>query len=338
VATLGDIFISYRRDDAAGFARALHEQLVTRFPGRRVFMDVEAIEPGLPFAEVIQRAIGECAVLLVLIGQRWLEPRANGQPRLFDPQDFVRLEITAALKRNVRVIPVLLEGTPMPLAAALPEPLQPLVERNAIELGNSRFSADIERLASVVRRSLGDESPNAVRRRPIVALAIGGPALLAGGAAAWWWAGPHSSSLLHERRQGGWRFCAKCSSLFFDGYAEKGACPAGAMHSAQGYNFVLRHEAPKTSNEQTDWRFCRKCAAMFYDGTNDKGVCAAGGAHNAEGFNFSLPHDAPIPGQRAWRYCRKCSVMFFDGYPEKGRCAAGLAHTAAGFEFVLPFA
>ena len=136
----GLIFISYRREDSAGFARAIYDQLVSRFSKARVFMDVDAIEPGLAFDEVIARAVGRCEVVLVMIGKRWLEPNAGGEPRINDPKDFVRVEIIAALSRNVRVIPVLLDGAVMPTEEVLPEPLRPLSRRNAIEVGNTRFS------------------------------------------------------------------------------------------------------------------------------------------------------------------------------------------------------
>lgn len=148
------IFISYRRDDAAGYARAIYEELTERFPPESVFMDVDAIEPGLPFDEVIRDAVGQCKVLLVLIGARWLAPGPDGRSRLEDERDFVRLEIAAALARDIRVIPVLLDGTPMPRESDLPQALHALVWRNAIELSNSRFDADVARLTEVLARVL----------------------------------------------------------------------------------------------------------------------------------------------------------------------------------------
>lgn len=155
---MGNVFISYRRDDAAGYARAIYEALTERFSPERVFMDVDAIEPGLPFDEVIRDAVGKCEVLLVLIGARWLAPRSEGGTRLDDERDFVRIEIAAALARKIRVIPVLLDGAPMPKEAELPEPLRGLVWRNAIELSNTRFNADIDRLAEVLAKVLGEEA------------------------------------------------------------------------------------------------------------------------------------------------------------------------------------
>lgn len=148
------VFISYRRDDAAGYARAIYEELTERLPPDAVFMDVDAIEPGLPFDEVIRNAVGQCKVLLVLIGARWLAHGADGRSRLEDERDFVRLEIAAALARKIRVIPVLLDGTPMPKEAELPEALHGLVWRNAIEVSNTRFNSDVERLFQVLTKVL----------------------------------------------------------------------------------------------------------------------------------------------------------------------------------------
>ena len=154
--TSGQIFISYRRDDAAGYARALYDRLVQHFSPERVFMDVDAIEPGLPFDEAIQRALNQCEVLLVVIGKRWLDAPAGKAPRINDPEDFVRREIAAALARDIRVIPLLLDGARMPTAADLPEPLKALARRNALEVSNSRFQADTERLITTVRKALGE--------------------------------------------------------------------------------------------------------------------------------------------------------------------------------------
>lgn len=168
---MGKVFISYRREDAAGYARAIYEELTERFTADRIFMDVDAIEPGLPFDEVIRNAVGQCEALLVLIGARWLAPQPDGKTRLEDERDFVRLEIAAALARNIRVIPVLLDGTPMPREAELPEALRGLVWRNAIEVSNTRFTSDVDRLAQVLAKVL--DGP-ALARAPDVAPA--GPA------------------------------------------------------------------------------------------------------------------------------------------------------------------
>ncbi len=153
----GQIFISYRRDDSAGYTRALYDRLVRQFSKERVFMDVDAIEPGIPFDESIQRALDQCEVLLVVIGKRWMDNQAGVAPRIHDPKDFVRLEIAAALSRNIRVIPILLDGASMPTEEELPEPLRALARRNALEVSNSRFDADIETLIGVIRTVVDDK-------------------------------------------------------------------------------------------------------------------------------------------------------------------------------------
>lgn len=154
----GYIFISYRRDDSAGYARAIYDQLVQHFSRERIFMDVDAIEPGFPFDEAIERAVGQCEILLAMIGRRWMEQQAGAGPRINDPKDFVRLEIAAALSRNIRVIPVLLDGASMPAEEALPEPLRALARRNALEVSNSRFKSDMERLLGAVSKALGESN------------------------------------------------------------------------------------------------------------------------------------------------------------------------------------
>jgi hypothetical protein len=154
----GQIFISYRRDDSAGYARALYDRLVQHFSKERVFMDVDAIEPGLPFDEAIKRALDRCEVLLVVIGKRWMDSQAGTGLRINDPKDFVRLEIAAGLSRDIRVVPVLLDGARMPTEGELPEPLCELARRNAIEISNSRFDSDTESLILAVRKALGESA------------------------------------------------------------------------------------------------------------------------------------------------------------------------------------
>jgi len=126
--------------------------------------------------------------------------------------------------------------------------------------------------------------------------------------------------------------------MFFDGAPQKGVCPAGGGHVAQGFGFVLPHDVPETGSAQAAWRFCPQCFGMFFDGAPQKGVCPAGGGHVAQGFGFVLPHDVPETGtaQAAWRFCPQCFGMFFDGSPDKGVCPAGRGHVAQGFVFVLP--
>jgi hypothetical protein len=141
------IFISYRRDDSSGFAGRLYDRLVAQYGPDRVFMDIDTIRPGHDFAEDIERALSESLACIVLIGRQWESiTDAEGRRRLEDPTDFVRLEVAAAIRRGVIVIPVLVQGASPPSSASLPEELRPLARRQAIELSNERWHYDVSRL------------------------------------------------------------------------------------------------------------------------------------------------------------------------------------------------
>src|SRR5918995_225118 len=152
----GRIFISYRREETAYPAGWLYDRLIDRYGGQ-VFKDVDSIELGDDFVEVITRAVGSCDVLLALVGEEWLTiTDEDGRRRLDDPDDFVRVEIEAALTRNVRVIPILVDGARMPRADELPASLARLVRRHALELSPARFEYDTGRLLTVLDRTLTD--------------------------------------------------------------------------------------------------------------------------------------------------------------------------------------
>lgn len=114
-------------------------------------MDIDTIEPGLDFVAVIREAVGSCDALIAVIGRQWLTSAdAVGQRRLDNPEDFVRVEITAALKRNIRMIPVLVQGAPIPRSTDLPGVLQSLSQRNALGISDTRFHSDVDRLIEVL--------------------------------------------------------------------------------------------------------------------------------------------------------------------------------------------
>ena len=152
------IFVSYRHDDAAYPAGWLVDRLAGRFGAGRVFKDVDSIQLGDDFVEDIMAAVGSCAVLLAVIGVGWLTATGeDGRRRLDDPGDFVRLEIEAALARDVRVIPVLVDGARMPRAADLPASLEGLVRRQALELNPGSF--DTSRLLRMLDSALAGTRP-----------------------------------------------------------------------------------------------------------------------------------------------------------------------------------
>ena len=182
------IFISYRRDDTAGYARAIYDELAQHFTAERVFIDVDDIGAGQAFDEVIQRAMGESQVLLVMIGKRWLGEREGLPARITEADDFVRLEVAAGLAKGMRVIPLLLDGAAMPAAAQLPELVRPLARRNALEIGNTRFRADMDRLVTALRDALGEPAaaPSPPRSKKALWWGLAGALLLVGGLAALW--------------------------------------------------------------------------------------------------------------------------------------------------------
>jgi hypothetical protein len=155
------IFISYRRQDSQSAAGRLADHVKEQLPGVPVFRDVETIEPGVDFTEAIGRALQSCGVLLAVIGPHWTSVTdTGGRRRLDNAHDYTRLEIVTALQRsNVRVIPVLVEGAQMPEPADLPEDLQPLCRRNAIELTDKRWSYDVSQLIETLKKTLGVEPP-----------------------------------------------------------------------------------------------------------------------------------------------------------------------------------
>jgi len=181
-AAAGRIFISYRRSEADFPAGWLYDHLVAQFGRDQVFKDVDSIEPGEDFAEVIADAVGSCDVLLVLIGDRWLTiSDEDGKRRLDDPSDLIRLEIEAALARNVRVIPILVGRTGMPPAEQLPASLVRLARRQALELSPSRFKSDMARLLRALDKTLVEEQARrGVEEPPNGRVDAGGAGELAG--------------------------------------------------------------------------------------------------------------------------------------------------------------
>ncbi len=149
------IFISYRRDDASAYAGRLYDGLSLRFPDQ-VFMDVDTIEPGVDFVERIEESVGSADVLIAVIGRDWASAvDEDGQRRLEQPDDFVRLEVATALERNIRVIPVLVGGASYPHADELPDDLDGLTRRNGLELSDFDWKGGTQRLVEAIEGVLG---------------------------------------------------------------------------------------------------------------------------------------------------------------------------------------
>lgn len=157
----GKIFISYRREDSIDVTGRIYDRLEQAIPAEDIFMDVDSIPPGVDFRVHIDRAIAESALMLVVIGRNWATARDSaGFRRLDDPGDFVRLEIEAAMRCELPIIPLLVHNAAMPAADSLPAPLAPLVYRNAIPVrSGADFRRDMERVLKAVElyRPVGRE-------------------------------------------------------------------------------------------------------------------------------------------------------------------------------------
>lgn len=180
-------FISYRRDDTRWQAERVYAAIERAAGPGSVFMDIAGIAPGVDFDAELNRQLAGCEVMLALIGARWLDARnADGSPRLFDEDDFVRREIATGLARDVRVVPVLFDGAPPPPAERLPDDIRPLASRQALEIDVDRFDTDMARLLrglGVGPRRTGQLGVGAFSATLALAAGIGGYALIAPGPA-----------------------------------------------------------------------------------------------------------------------------------------------------------
>lgn len=158
------IFINYRRDDTRGEAGRLMDSLTEYMGEGRVFRDIEGIEGGANFEEVLQESVGSANALIVLIGPNWLNAtNSAGERRLDNPDDWVAKEIIAAMDKGLPVYPVLVEDAQMPHADELPEGLKPLARYNAVNLSDKRWHFDVTRLAKVIAFDL----PGSVAERTL---------------------------------------------------------------------------------------------------------------------------------------------------------------------------
>ena len=143
-----------------GPAGRLHDRLAQTFGRNNLFMDVDHIPAGVDFVDYLHSQVAACDVFLAVIGPNWLDAKDDDGRRRFDnPDDFVTIEIAAALARNIRVIPVLVDGARTPKADKLPDSIKPLVRRNAVEVRNTNFGRDAEALANKVREALKNARP-----------------------------------------------------------------------------------------------------------------------------------------------------------------------------------
>jgi hypothetical protein len=203
------IFISYRREGTSAHAGRLHDLLVagvedqTGFSHDQIFMDIDTIAPGDDFRKVIAAAVAGCDVLLAVIGRQWTTVKEARRRRLDNPADYVRLEIEAAVKREIPVVPVLVDHAKMPKESELPSSMADLAYRNAVELSDIGWHQDVGRLlgslkkrestkaevsrtrkattprkqGGTARRKASTSSATDASKRKVVASRLGGPSV-----------------------------------------------------------------------------------------------------------------------------------------------------------------
>ena len=186
----GKIFISYRRDDTRADARSVDQRLRNAFGGDRIFFDVDTIQKGKDFRKVLAQALDTSNVLLAIIGPTWLSGKdATGRRRIDDPNDFVRLEIGSALKRDIAVIPVLVGGAKMPLEQDLPADLKGLVYRQVAIITHDNFPRDVDGIERDIAALIGGGKRRAGGAGKRLGMAATLVALLITGAVAASWLG-----------------------------------------------------------------------------------------------------------------------------------------------------
>jgi len=157
------IFLSYRRGDSADMSGRIFDHLERRFGRERLFMDVDSIPLGDDFRRRIDEALDQSGVLLAVIGDQWLSATARSGTvrRLDDPDDYVAVEIAAALAKQIPVIPVLVGNARMPQPSELPAPLSAISYRNAAEVRSGRdFPMYVGRLIEAVEHLLSTPAPH----------------------------------------------------------------------------------------------------------------------------------------------------------------------------------
>ncbi len=243
------VFLGYRRGDAGGYAGRLTDVLLQRLGSRSVFQDVTAISPGEDYTLAIDRALADCDAALVVIGPGWLTAASpEGTRRLFEPGDYVRLELARMLRRDIRVIPVLVGGAALPTAADLPSELQGLARRQAVVLHDETWHQDVDGL---VRSLHGEPTVQTKRNRRWLLFGTVALVLLALGAAAWWRWGPSSG-----QQAGSQQTIAPCTPPAGDGWRsiELSKNPTGTRSRTGGGRLIFKVKDAHWRAHNGEWQ------------------------------------------------------------------------------------
>ena len=151
------ILVSYRREDSAPYTGRIADRLREHFGPQNVFVDIDTVKPGQDFVEVLEKSVASCDALIAVIGKTWTSKLdSDDGSRLQRNDDWVRMEVATALKRRIPVVPVLVGGAQMPKPHELPDDLLPLLRRQALEISDTRFHEDLNRLINALGQAIGD--------------------------------------------------------------------------------------------------------------------------------------------------------------------------------------
>jgi hypothetical protein len=160
---MDDIFINYRREDSSPYAGRLYDFLRQTFPDKKVFIDVDTIDPGEDFVEAIDTTLTKSRVVIAVIGPNWGEVTDNvGMRRLDNPDDYVVRELVTALESSIHIIPVLVGGAEMPRQELLPQRLQLLARRNPINISDTNYLSDVNKLVTAISRYISPTGKSSI--------------------------------------------------------------------------------------------------------------------------------------------------------------------------------
>jgi TIR domain len=170
----GGVFISYRREDSSGVAGRISDRLRKRLGPKNIFFDREDLKAGREWREELAERVGACKALVAIIGKRW-NPTSDkpGEHRLDDPDDTVRIEIETALDRGVPVIPVLVDSAALPKREELPESMRRLLDWQSLDIAETRFDYDVEKLYRTLSPLVGPASLMRRLRTPALITSAG---------------------------------------------------------------------------------------------------------------------------------------------------------------------
>jgi TIR domain-containing protein len=152
------IAISYRRIDSSAIAGRIADRLASRYGRASIFIDVDSVPFGTDFRKYIQDTWSEIKVLIVVVGPKWLGDETAEKARIHGRTDVVRIEVETALKRDIPIIPVLVDGAKMPSSGQLPKNLRAFADRNAAEVDGGRdFHPHMDRLTQAIDRIAGPD-------------------------------------------------------------------------------------------------------------------------------------------------------------------------------------